>query len=442
MEMGRPKNNDYPPYMTVDGDRGGFIVRNPVNGKKKRYAAAKEADARKAAERLGELVTQRSTRLLLEAGRPTVGGLVDRWKVERLPLMPWDDSTRDTAGFRLERIKREKGDELVESIDCIAIEKWISAIARRADPFNKWRQMWVLLWNFAVAQKWAQTNEAEKVERRSISRKIKSNQKVRQQLDVRGYQDIYAQAEPWLQLAMDTSLVSLQARKEVCSMQHSHFRNGFLFVIRDKTAADSAMAFIKIRLTPELESLRARALRIGLAPSRSQMALTCERAAQLAAEGLSVHEIAKRLESTAPKIHQLLWYQRRRRSAAQVAIVSPFLIHRRPERMQRRWTEGKDHWSQINGKYLSEAFAVARDKVPRFAELPERQRPTFHEIRGLGSRLYLALGVPKKAIKELMTHSNEKTTEIYLERGPQALTEDDYVTVTAPFTVRELLGAK
>jgi hypothetical protein len=30
-----------------------------------------------------------------------------------------------------------------------------------------------------------------------------------------------------------------------------------------------------------------------------------------------------------------------------------------------------------------------------------------------------------------MTHSNKRTTEIYLERGAQALTDDDYLALTA-----------
>src|ERR1700675_3250236 len=61
------------------------------------------------------------------------------------------------------------------------------------------------------------------------------------------------------------------------------------------------------------------------------------------------------------------------------------------------------------------------DKVGRFKALPERERPTYHEIRGLGSRLYLERGRAKRDIQELMTHSSQQTTEIYLERGPQAL---------------------
>jgi hypothetical protein len=385
MGMGRPKKNDYPPYMTVDGDRGGFVIRNPINGKKKRYGLSQEAEARRTAELLAEFVEQRRRRLLLESGLPTLASLIDRWETERLPLMPWDTSTTATAKMRLKRIKRERGTELIDAIDCVSIERWISDITARADPFNKWRQIWVWLYRFALSQKLAKTNEAEKVERRSISRKIKSNQKTRQRLDPAGFNDIYAKAEPWLQIAMEGSLLTLQSRKEVCNFKHTDFRGGFLFVIRDKVAADSHMAFIKIRLTSELEALRARAVKLD-------------------------------------------------------AIASPYLVHRRPDRMQRRWLEGKVHWTYVNERYLTRAFKAARDVVPRFKALPERQRPTFHEIRGLGSRLCLERGMSKAAIQELMTHSSQKTTEIYLERGPQALTDDDFHAVSAPFTLKELLG--
>jgi integrase len=387
MPMGRPKKNEYPPYMTVDGDRGGFVVRNPINGKKKRFAAGLKAEAVDLATRLAAFIAQRRARLLLESGLPTLAALIERWTLERLPLMPWDVSTRATAEMRLKRIKREKGDELVIDIDCVAIETWIGAITVRADPFNKWRQIWVWLYKFAVSQKIAKTNEAEKVERRSVSKKIKSNQKTRQRLDVAGFNDIYAQAEPWLQIAMEGSLLTLQSRKEVCNFKHADFRDGFLFVIRDKVAADSHMAFIKIRLTPELEALRGRALKLD-------------------------------------------------------SIASPYLIHRKPERRQRRWMEGKPHWTYVNERYLTRAFKAARDKVARFAALPERERPTYHEIRGLGSRLYLEHGRSKRDIQELMTHSSQQTTEIYLERGPQALTDEDFHAVSAPFTLRELLGSK
>jgi integrase len=124
-----------------------------------------------------------------------------------------------------------------------------------------------------------------------------------------------------------TNRSSLQARTEICNMQHAHYRNGHLFVIRDKTSGDSEMAFIKIALTEQIEDIRRRSLRLD-------------------------------------------------------------------------------------------------------------------EIRGLGARIYRAQGIPEALIQALMTHSNKRTTQIYLERGAQALTDSDYVAVTAPLTLREMLGQK
>lgn len=389
MDVGRPKNNDYPAYMTTDGDRGGFLVRNPVTGKKKRFPPNREAEARKAADLLGQWVEARRQKDLLDAGRPKLNDVINRFQHEQLPRMPWDTSTRQTALQRLARIKRELGkdDALIEEINCVTLGGWLSKTAQRADPFNKWLRMLIQVWGFALEQGIIPTNEAAKIQQRSISRKIPSNRKNRQQLDVAGFKAIHAQACPLLQLAMEMSLVTLQARREVCNMQHTDFRDGFLFIIRDKTAADSDMAFIKIRLTPEIESFRAR---------------------------------ARALDE----------------------VVSPYLIHRRPKRMQRRWITGKPHWTYVNGDYITELFAQARNKVPRFAELPERQRPVFHEIRGLGGRLYKQRGMSKDDIRALMTHSNKRTTEIYLERGREALTDEHFTTVAAPCTVRELLGTQ
>jgi hypothetical protein len=384
-DVGRPKNNDYPPYMTVDGDRGGFIVRNPINKKKKRFPLDQEQLARDTAEALGELIEARRQNTLLNDGRPTVSMLTAAWQREQLPQMPWDESTRETAKIRLNRIDREMGPKFIDDLDGLYFYDWLKGTAPKADPFNKWRAILVLLWQYAVLQKWARANEPEKVAPRSTSRKIESNRKEREQLDVEGFLEIYAHAEPFCRLAMDASLLTLQARNEVCNFQHSHFRNGHLYVIRAKTAADSAMAFIRIVLTPELEELQAR---------------------------------ARQLDD----------------------IVCPYLVHRRPERMQRRWVEGKPHWAYVNEPYLTRAFADARDQVPRFAAMEERRRPPFHEIRGLGGRLCEERGMARKDIQALMTHSSPSTTAIYLEVGPQALTDEHFAKVRAPFTLRELLG--
>jgi integrase len=244
----------------------------------------------------------------------------------------------------------------------------------------------VLLWKFAVSRKLVSACEPEKIEQRSTSKKLAMNQKVRQPLDVAGFNAIDEKSPAWLQIAMEQSLVTLQARTEICNMRHTDYRDGHLFVIRDKVSGDSDMAFIKIALTEQLEDIRRRSLKVD-------------------------------------------------------DIVSPYLVHRAPDR-RRQWTEGKPHWTFVNPEYLSKAFAEARDACGLYANLKPEQRPTFHEIRGLDSRLYKAQGMSEAAIQVLMTHANPRTTAIYLDGGAPALADGDYVPVSAPLSVREILGTK
>lgn len=373
MGMGRPKKNDYPPYMTLDRQRNRFVVTNPLTGKKKRFED--EREARETAALLAEYVEKERQSRLLDDGRPKIVGLVDSWERDKLQFMPWDEGTRRNVLAKMRRIRKELGSRTVAHTDRLFLEEWLSGFCKTGDQFNKWRYALILLWRYAVAKKYAEACEPELIEKRSTSKKLAMNRKVRRQLDVAGFWAIHEHAEPWLQIAMEQSLVTLQARAEICNMQHQHYRRGYLFVIRDKVSGDSDMAFIKIKVTDELEDIRRRSL--------------------------------------------------------SDRVVSPFLVHRAPERRRRQWTEGKPHWTYVNPEYLSKAFAEARDKVERYAELPPRERPTFHEIRGLGARLYRKLGVPEAAIQALMTHANKRTTAIYLDRGAEALSDDDYITVSA-----------
>jgi integrase len=384
MDVGRPKKTDYPPYMTVDGDRGGFIVRNPLTGKRKRFPAGAEQQARAAAELLGRWLEKERQIEALDGGRPTIRKLVEWWKRDRLRFQPWDVGTRAAMVAKMNRIGRELGDRAIERTDRLFLDDWLTSFCKTGDQFNKWRYALILLWDFAVSRKVAAMCEPSAIEVRSTSKKLEFNRKVRQPLDIEGYKAIHEAAPAWLQLAMDQSLITLQARSEICNMRQTDYRDGYLFVIRDKVSGDSDMAFIKIAVTDELEGLRRRSLT---------------------------------LDNTA----------------------SPFLIHRKPEKRRRQWIEGKAHWTYVNPSYLSKAFAEVRDKIDRFKKMPSLQRPSFHEIRGLGARLYRAAGITENAIQALMTHSNPRTTQIYLDRGAAALSDDEYHPVTASLTLKDLL---
>lgn len=380
--MGRPRKYDYPENMTFDRSAAAWVVRNPETGKKKKFRD--QAAAERAAKALNEWLAKHRQLKALESDRPTIAGLVEKWKQDKLEHMPWDPSTRRNVLSRMDRIARELGARPIATTDCMYLEDWLSPFCKTPDQFNAWRYAMVLLWRFAVSRKLADSVEPEKMERRSISKILPINQKVRAQLDIDGFRLIYEKAEPWLRLAMEQSLVTLQARKEICNMRHADYHDGYLFVIRAKVCAKSDMAFIKIRITPQIEELRRRSLL---------------------------------LDGTA----------------------SPFIIHRQPERKRRAWTQGKPHWTCVNPQYLTKAFEAARDSVERFAAMPERTRPTFHEIRGLGGRIYLSQGMPAAAIQALMSHASRRTTKIYLAKGVAALNNDDYQTVDAPLLLSELL---
>lgn len=397
-DMGRPKKYKFPDHMTFDVSANRYVVRNPATGKKKKFAS--EAKARQAAEAVAALLEVERQRNARDEGRPTIALLVRKWIDDRLPFQPWSEGTRRNYVAKMNRISRELGSRVIEHTDCMLLEEWISRAAVRpggattADTFNDWRYVLNLLWKFAVSRNLAASNEAAKIEERSTSKKIEANRKVRQPLDLAGFRAIHDKAPTWLQLAMEQSLVTLQARNEICNMQHAHYRDGFLYVIRDKVSGDSDMAFIKIKVTEQLEELRKRSVRM-YSPSDDPQVVSFER--------------------------------------------PPFLVFRKPDRRRREWTDGKPHWTYVNPDYLSKAFAEARDQVERFAAMPERQRPTFHEIRGLGARTYEEQGMDKAAIQALMTHAHKRTTQIYLERGAKALTDDDYHSVVAPLMLRDVL---
>jgi len=375
-DMGRPKKYKHPDFMTFDRDSGKYVVRNPITKKKRTFSG--EAEAVKAAELLKEWVETERQAQALDKGRPSISALVNRWMLDKLQFMPWDHRTKANHLYKMERIKRELGHRPVARTDSMFLEEWLESFCRTADQFNKWRFSLVMLWKLAVAKHLAEANEPEKIEQRSTSKKLEMNQKVRQQLDLDGYRAIHKIAQPWLKIAMEQSLVTLQARQEVCNMRLDHYRDGWLFVIRDKTSGDSDMAFIKIAMTAQLEDILAR---------------------------------------------------------SKDGLHSPYLIHRRPDMRKRRQINAKPHWTYVNPDYLSKGFGKARDKAAVYAHLKPAERPTFHEIRGLGARLYRAQGVAESAIQALMTHAHQRTTQIYLERGTAALTDEDYHAVSAPLNL-------
>lgn len=65
---------------------------------------------------------------------------------------------------------------------------------------------------------------------------------------------------------------------------------------------------------------------------------------------------------------------------------------------------------------LTKTFARVRDACKVFKKIPIAERPTFHEIRGLGGAQYLAQGYSQEYVNLLMGHTTMKMTKDYTDQ--------------------------
>ena len=378
--------SDLPKYCYADGDAGRFFVKGP-NGKKKRYRD--EATARAAALALVEFLEDERKLKILNQHQPTVAHAVDAWFAEREQHYAAKGGTKYNNRAKMLRIKREMGHLTVREIRPVDLELWLK-FCKTGDTFMKWRLAWRLLFRYAVSQDWLADNPADKVEPRPTSKVLAYNRKKRQRLDKAGFLAIYEKAEPWLQVAMDLALLTGHGRYEICNMEHGHFRNGRLFIVREKVAGETDASRVSVKLNPDLDEVRSRSVRL--------MGDTLCR----------------------------------------------FLVHRARDRDREDWRKaasraGKDD-RYVVPNYLGIAFAEARDATHLWDHLDkESERPTFHEIRSLVARTMKAQGVPIDQVRALLTHADQSMTQVYLDKGKDALSDEDYTQVEAPLTRAQLL---
>lgn len=185
----------------------------------------------------------------------------------------------------------------------------------------------------------------------------------RERLTVEQYRDIYAKAPEWLQIAMGVSLLTLLRREDVALLRFADVREGALWVVPGKTEGTSG-ARLRIAMSDDLVALVAR---------------------------------------------------------ARDAVVSPFIVHRLPEKARPANMRAKDrqHHTQVLPEQLSRGFATAREAAGIEGENP----PTFHEIRSLGAALLRQSGWSEKQVQDLLAHTDAAMTRVYLEGHEQPWTE-------------------
>tara|TARA_B100001123_G_C15273341_1_gene1011147 strand:- start:461 stop:1483 length:1023 start_codon:yes stop_codon:yes gene_type:complete len=117
--------------------------------------------------------------------------------------------------------------------------------------WQKHRVIWIGLYKFAIANGWAESNEAEKtLLPPNLERK-------RQRHTLEGYNAIYEKADDWLQIAMELAVSSLQDRSTLCAALRADYDDGIWQCIRPKTGARLA---IKVAPATRLHTALERAM--------------------------------------------------------------------------------------------------------------------------------------------------------------------------------------
>jgi len=311
---------------------------------------------------------------VLGTAEQTMSHLIGRYRKEFLPEQALAPSTVKLIGYRLNRFEKDLGDKLVESIDVKGLAEYLDDNFKR-DAYIKHRTTLIDLFRFAQMKG---LHPSDLDNPAAVTYPKASYEKQRQRMTLEQFKAIHAIAPAWMQNAMELGLVTLQGRTEVINMQFSDFdeKTGVLRVVRQKVKKHEH-AYLEIE-SPWLKGIIARA----------------------------------------------------RKSD----VASPYIVHRVPVRKNE--AQDRQHWTQLTANHFSAEFRKWRDRTKLFDNVPKEQRPTFHEIRALGSWLYKKQGFDTESyVQPLMAHATEAMTEHY-QKGH----EQEWVRVKAELDLSGVFG--
>lgn len=370
------RNADLPAnlYANKVGGTTYYRYRRPDTGTFHNLGTVK-GEAMADARQLNAILSKAVDRVgaVLGTAEQTMAHLIDRYRKEFLPEQALAASTVKLIGYRLGRFEKDLGDKLVEEIDVKVLAEYLDDNFKR-DAYIKHRTALIDLFRFAQ-MKGLYPSDLDNPA--AVTYPKASYEKQRQRMTLEQFKAIHTIAPSWLQIAMELGLVTLQGRTEVIGMQFADYdeQAGVLRVVRQKVKKHEH-AYLEIE-SPWLKGIVARA----------------------------------------------------RKSD----VASPYIVHRVPER--RNAAEGRQHWTQLTANHFSAEFRKYRDQTGLFDDVPKEQRPTFHEIRALGSWLYKKQGFDTESyVQPLMAHATEKMTEHY-QKGH----EQEWVRVKAELDITQVL---
>lgn len=353
-----PINKKLPPNLYANGKY--WRYKNPITGKMTSINRSLEEAikmAKAANARLAPLMAGDGEMLTMITGEklPNMRTLLDRFEAEWLPDRKYAASTLDEIGYKLERYRKELGDLLVGQLDVLAVAEYLDQFSNNA--YTKHRGLLVQVFAFAVAKGLAERNVAE------LTLVKKEEEKKRQRHTLEGLTKIIeAVTTPvWLKRAIKLGLASLQRREDIVTWTKAS-------VDLEKNTISVSPGKTEGYETPIH-------LRIVMGKSLREVVVECMKS----------------------------------------PILSPYLIHYRPRARRKEQVDAKAHWTSVTPDYLTKEFRKARDAAKAYDHMPISERPTFHEIRALGSWLYEQQKFPTEYVQALMGHADEEMTKHYQE---------------------------
>ena len=364
----RPSKYGLPQGLAFDKSTGRYVLKL-INGKRKTLGY----DKYKAVA----LTNAYNAKLRPDIGFSLLNSIDD-------VLIPFDEieskiSARESLSRDIGRMlvndmnrAREFFTMTIDSIDRRTCQEYLKKHHSnlKGDSYNKKISFLRKLFNYVVDMGLMQNNPAKGI------LKDAALAKVRKRLTLEQYKSIHEVSPLWLQTAMDLSLQTTHARLEIVRIEYrlkapSDTRNGCYWFDSPVNGIYGTMYINRQKVLGNEEAHVA--IPIGV-------------------------ELKRIIDSSKDK------------------LLCPYVVHRQPDSRRKAVSEDCKHPLQVSPDYLSVAFRKHRDSTGLFNDIPSAQRPTFHEIRALSSKLFKDQGVDPQS---RMAHKDARSTKVYTDNHVQ-----------------------
>ncbi|WHP06879.1 phage integrase Arm DNA-binding domain-containing protein [Acinetobacter corruptisaponis] len=373
--MARPrnkKNKDLPANL-YRGEGKTWRYRHPVTGKFTNFGNDKN-NAINAARKLNDLLIPRTDLVGKVIGTISFAKFADDYleNKRRKDGRPIASNSKRMYKFNIERLKDRWPNIGIDEITLLMVNQLLDDFPPSTG--KSCRSLLNEIFDLAISKGLREDNPA-----RATITKHTTKQRKRHTLE--GLKKVRDMCDPWLQNAIDISMLTTQRRIDILNLKWTDIYDGYLHVAQEKTTDDpeddfeilEGAGYIRIKIDAELQKVLER----------------CK------ADNL----------------------------------VSPFIIRKIPDKRGRRNKTPKEHWTQIHPTHLSNKFKYAVVKSQAYPTYTAKQLPTFHEIRALSIFLHKKAG---RSAQALAGHTTPAMTDKYAS-GHEIIWNDVDVGIKLPF---------